>query len=63
VRHNPLAKRVRPEPVLIDSTPIEDPLRQFQPLEFEPVRRTSDEPLFNGLMEEHHYLSYEQPVG
>jgi hypothetical protein len=27
VRHNPLAHRVRPEPVLIDKTPIEDPLR------------------------------------
>ena len=63
VRHNPLAKRVRPEPVLIDATPIEGPLRQFQPLEFEPVRRTSDEPLFNSLVEEHHYLGYEQPVG
>ena len=63
VRHNPLARRVRPEPVLIDSTPIEGPLRDLRPLEFEPVRRTSDEPLFNGLMEEHHYLGYEQPVG
>ena len=27
VRHNPLAHRARPEPVLIDKTPIEDPLR------------------------------------
>ena len=63
VRHNPLAKRVKPEPVLIDATPIEGPLRDLQPLEFEPVRRTSDEPLFNSLMEEHHYLGYEQPVG
>ncbi len=63
VRHNPLARRVRPESVLIDATPIEGPLRQLQPLEFEPVRRTSDEPLFNSLMEEHHYLGYEQPVG
>jgi hypothetical protein len=63
VRHNPLAKRVRPEPVLIDATPIEGPLRDLQPLEFATVRRTSDEPLFNSLMEEHHYLGYEQPVG
>ena len=63
VRHNPLAKRARPEPVLIDTTPIEDRLRHLQPLEFEQVRRTSDEPLFNSLMEEHHYLGYEQPVG
>jgi len=63
VRHNPLAHRVRPEAVLIDKTPIEDALRRLQPLEFEQVRRTAQEPLFNSLMEEHHYLGYEQPVG
>src|SRR5260370_5219163 len=33
------------------------------PIEIEPVRRTTDEPLFNSLMESHHYLGYEQPVG
>src|SRR5450432_4158933 len=63
VRHNPLAKRVRPEPARIDTTPIEGRLRNLQPLEFDQVRRTSQEPLFNSLMEEHHYLGYEQPVG
>ena len=63
VRHTPLAQRARPEAVLIDKTPIEDPLRKLQPLEFEQVRRTAQEPLFNSLMEEHHYLGYEQPVG
>ena len=47
----------------MDKTPIEDPLRKLQPLEFAPVRRTAQEPLFNSLMEEHHYLGYEQPVG
>ena len=63
VRHNPLASRARPEPARIDSTPVETRLRDLQPLEFEQVRRTADEPLFNSLMEEHHYLGYEQPVG
>jgi hypothetical protein len=63
VRHNPLAKRIRPEPAQIDATPIEDRLRNLQPLEFEQVRRTGKEPLFNSLVEEHHYLGYEQPVG
>jgi len=63
VRHNPLAHRVRPEPVLVDRTPLEERLCNLQPLEFEPVRRTATEPLFNSLMEEHHYLGYEQPVG
>jgi hypothetical protein len=63
VRHNPLAKRARPAPVLTDTTMIEDRLGNLQPLAFEQVRRTTDEPLFNSLMEEHHYLGYEQPVG
>jgi hypothetical protein len=63
VRHNPLAKRARPEPAPIDTTPVEDRLRNLQPLELEQVRRTLKESLFNGLMEEHHYLGYEQPVG
>src|SRR5437667_3676949 len=43
VRHNPLARRVRPEPAQIDTTPVEDRLRSFQPLEFEQVRRTPHE--------------------
>jgi len=63
VRHNPLANRGRPVPVLIDRTPIECRLRDIQPLAFQQVRRTPDESLFNSLMEEHHYLGYEQPVG
>ncbi len=61
--HNPLARRVRPAPVLIDTTPLEGSLDQIQPLEFAQVRRSGDEPLFNSLMEQHHYLGYEQPVG
>jgi hypothetical protein len=63
VPHNPLARRIRPAPVEIDTTPLEGGLDQIQPLEFVQVRRSGDEPLFNGLMEEHHYLGYEQPVG
>jgi uncharacterized protein DUF4338 len=63
VRHNPLATRARPVTAWVDATPIEDRLRNLQPLEFEPVRRTARESLFNSLIEEHHYLGYEQPVG
>ena len=63
VPHNPLARRARPEPVVIDATQREGELRQIQPLEFMQVRRSGDEPLFNSLMEQHHYLGYEQPVG
>src|ERR1700682_5436229 len=63
VRHNPLANRARPQPVRIDTTPIQDGLGNLQPLEFELVRRTGKEPLWNSLLEEHHYLGYEQPPG
>jgi len=63
VRHNPLAQRARPEPARIDTMSIGNPLRSLQPLQFEQVRRSLQEPLFNSLMEEHHYLGYEQPVG
>jgi len=63
VRHNPLAHRARPKPARIDTTPLQGRLRDLQPLEFELVRRTEKEPLWNGLVEEHHYLGYEQPPG
>src|SRR6266700_1606650 len=60
---NPLAKRQPPVAMLIDTTPIHGRLSQLQPIEFQQVRRTGDEPLFNSLLEQHHYLRYEQPVG
>ena len=62
-RHNPLAHRARPEPVSLDQTPIEVPLKELDAIEFAQVRRSCDEPLFNSLVEHHHYLGYEQPVG
>ena len=49
--------------MLIDTTPIRGPLSHLQPIEIQPVRSTPDEALFNSLMEQHHYLGYEQPVG
>jgi hypothetical protein len=55
--------RPRPEAVLIDTTPLVMPLKQLGGIELQQVRRTADEPLFNSLMESHHYLKYEQPVG
>jgi hypothetical protein len=53
----------RPEPVVPDNTPVRGPLYELMPLEFQQVRRTAQEPLFNSLMEQYHYLRYEQPVG
>jgi hypothetical protein len=38
-------------------------LAALRPVEIQPVRRTADESLFNSLMEHHHYLGYEQPIG
>jgi len=63
VARNPLAQRERPSPVLIDTTPVIASLHELRPLEVQQVRRTGDEPLFNSLIEHHHYLGYEQPVG
>jgi len=53
----------RPEPVVPDNRPVRGPLRDLGPLEFQQVRRTPHEPLFNSLMEQYHYLGYQQPVG
>jgi Domain of unknown function (DUF4338) len=63
VARNPLVERARPAPVLIDTTPVIARLNELRPLDVQQVRRTGDEPLFNSLIEHHHYLGYEQPVG
>jgi hypothetical protein len=55
--------RPRPEAMWIDDSPLVMPLKALSPVEIHAVRRTADEPLFNSLMEHHHYLGYEQPVG
>jgi Druantia protein DruA len=60
---NPFVRRQKPQPVLIDTTPLIGALNQIQPIELQQVRRTAEEPLFNSLIENHHYLGYEQPVG
>jgi hypothetical protein len=60
---NPFVRRQKPQPVPIDTTPLTGPLGQIRPIELRQVRRTAEEPLFNSLIEHHHYLGYEQPVG
>jgi len=60
---NPFVRRERPQPVLIDRTPLTGALSDIRPVRLQQVRRTSDERVFNSLMEQHHYLGYEQPVG
>lgn len=60
---NPLTMRVKPATVAIDDSPITGNLGDLGQIEFRQVRRTSEERLFNGLIETHHYLGYTQPVG
>ena len=60
---NPLAERRPPELVVADERPVRGPLSGLLPLNIQLVRRSADEPLFNSLIEQYHYLGYEQPVG
>jgi len=60
---NPLAERRKPAPVEVDTRPLGGRLAEIRPLEFRSVRRTPEEALFNGLLEQYHYLRYKQPVG
>jgi len=67
VTRNPLGKRGaqrgKPAPALVDTSLLDASLASLRPLEFQQVRRTAEEPLFNSLIERYHYLSYAQPVG
>src|SRR3984957_11240729 len=68
MQRNPSARRATVGtqaslPLLLDTTPLEVPLRALRPLEFQQVRRTPDEPLFNDLVAQYHPLGYIRPVG
>jgi hypothetical protein len=63
VNPNPFVTRKKRAPVSIDTSPIHSRLAGIRPLTFQKVRRTADEATFDGLIEEHHYLGYTQPVG
>lgn len=60
---NPLVVRRRPRRPEIEASPVTGSLKELGALEFRLVRRTPEEPVFNGLIEHHHYLGYTQPVG
>ena len=55
--------RRRPEPVVPDNRPVAGPLAGLGEIAIEMVRHTAQEGLFNSLMEQYHYLGYQQPVG
>jgi hypothetical protein len=68
VHTNPSVRRPRHgetvlAPLLLDTTPLEVPLQALRPLEFQQVRRTPEEPLFNYLVAQYHPLGYIRPVG
>jgi hypothetical protein len=46
-----------------DQTPIQGKLSHLPPVTLESVRKTTLEPLFNSLIQQHHYLGYRQIVG
>ena len=60
---NRIVERLRPAAVLVEQRPLRGWLGDIGPLEFAQVRRTPEEALFNSLLDRHHYLGYERPVG
>jgi hypothetical protein len=62
-RSKPAYHRKTPDRIEVDATPICCGLSKLRPLDIRPVRRTAEEPLFNSLIETHHYLGYTQTVG
>ena len=58
-----LRRRPRPLPNDLDRTPIETSLADLGQLEWRQVRRTPQERLFDGLIEEHHYMGPVRLVG
>ena len=60
---NNVVERRSPRHVPVEATVLRCSLSEIQPVEFRQVRRSSEEELFNSLIEEHHYLGYTRPVG
>lgn len=60
---NNVVLRRKPKVVEVDRTPLETDLQGLGALEWKQVRRTMDEPLFESLLDQHHYLGSLKPVG
>jgi hypothetical protein len=60
---NPLANRKKPSRAVVDKTPVNCSVSDLLPIRLKQVRRTRFDNIFNGLISEHHYLGYTQPVG
>ena len=66
--NNPLAaRRSRPAWIEVDRTPVEGSVNTLRlrgaSVQIRQVRATSDEKLYNSLIEHHHYLRFCHPVG
>ena len=62
-RKHPGRRRRPATDILVDRRPVQVALRELAALSFRQVRRQGEEPIFDGLIESHHYLGYTQPVG
>ena len=60
---SPYPGRRKPPAIEIDQTAIEGKLSDLKPIELLQVRRTPLEKVYQGLMEQFHYLGYSRPVG
>lgn len=60
---SPFSNRKKPEPVDVDNSLLKTDLNDIRPISIRQVRRTLEEKLFNGLIEQYHYLGYTRPVG
>lgn len=60
---NNVVARRRPRRVDVDRSPIAGRLSSLGRVELRQVRGTADDELVNGLIEEHHYMGYQRPVG
>ena len=60
---NNVLERRKPAAMAVDRSPVCTPLSALQPLAIRQVRSTPEEPVFNALVEAHHYLGYTPPVG
>jgi hypothetical protein len=61
---NYLAQRQAPEPLVPDNRPVLGSPGLLRPqIEIHQVRYAPDEGLFNSLVQQYHYLHYQQPVG
>ena len=62
--NNPLGKeRSRPKQTAVDTTAMVATVKGLKPIEIIPVRGSKLVPLYNGLIEQYHYLGYCHPVG